>query len=117
MRVLHRLDLTFTALPFPPPCAVEKEKTHLEVPLEENVNRRVLEEGSVEARTIEDAIAVLRYVAVSQQRSPLKVLLPFREILADPPPELAPLYALIVSSCLNSKNRTCPLACCSLESI
>ncbi|NXY18941.1 CC124 protein, partial [Atrichornis clamosus] len=38
---------------------VEKEKTHLEVPLEENLNRRVLEEGSVEARTIEDAIAVL----------------------------------------------------------
>ncbi|XP_010075613.1 PREDICTED: coiled-coil domain-containing protein 124, partial [Pterocles gutturalis] len=39
--------------------SVEKEKTHLEVPLEENINRRVLEEGSVEARTIEDAIAVL----------------------------------------------------------
>ncbi|XP_068027044.1 coiled-coil domain-containing protein 124 [Melanerpes formicivorus] len=38
---------------------VEKEKTHLEVPLEENINRRSLEEGSVEARTIEDAIAVL----------------------------------------------------------
>lgn len=30
------------------------------MPLEENVNRRVLEEGSLEARTIEDAIAVLR---------------------------------------------------------
>ncbi|KFO89382.1 Coiled-coil domain-containing protein 124, partial [Buceros rhinoceros silvestris] len=45
----------------------EKEKTHLEVPLEENINRRVLEEGSVEARTIEDAIAVPRYVAVSFQ--------------------------------------------------
>lgn len=30
------------------------------MPLEENVNRRVMEEGSVEARTIEDAIAVLR---------------------------------------------------------
>lgn len=42
----------------PPPA--EKAKSHLEVPLEENVNRRVLEEGSVEARTIEDAIAVLR---------------------------------------------------------
>ena len=27
------------------------------------MNRRVLEEGSVEARTIEDAIAVLRYPA------------------------------------------------------
>ncbi|XP_074060952.1 coiled-coil domain-containing protein 124 [Macrotis lagotis] len=38
---------------------VEKPKSHLEVPLEENVNRRVSDEGSVEARTIEDAIAVL----------------------------------------------------------
>lgn len=28
--------------------------------MEENLNRRVLEEGSVEARTIEEAIAVLR---------------------------------------------------------
>ncbi|KAK2087703.1 hypothetical protein P7K49_033610 [Saguinus oedipus] len=44
----------------PPPPGTEKAKSHLEVPLEENVNRRVLEEGSVEARTIEDAIAVLR---------------------------------------------------------
>lgn len=35
-----------------------KEKSHLEVPLEENVNR-VIDEGTVEARTIEDAIAVL----------------------------------------------------------
>ncbi|XP_027709011.1 coiled-coil domain-containing protein 124 isoform X1 [Vombatus ursinus] len=38
---------------------VDKPKSHLEVPLEENVNRRVPEEGSVEARTIEDAIAAL----------------------------------------------------------
>ncbi|XP_063313393.1 coiled-coil domain-containing protein 124 [Pelobates fuscus] len=38
---------------------VEKPKTHIEMPLEENVNRRVLEEGEVEARTVEDAIAVL----------------------------------------------------------
>ncbi|KAL2090329.1 hypothetical protein ACEWY4_015017 [Coilia grayii] len=37
----------------------EKEKSHLEMPLEENVNRIIPEEGSVEARTIEDAIAVL----------------------------------------------------------
>ncbi len=37
------------------------EKTHLDMPLEENVNRIVLEEGTVEARNIEDAIAVLRY--------------------------------------------------------
>ncbi|XP_034737579.1 coiled-coil domain-containing protein 124 [Etheostoma cragini] len=36
-----------------------KEKSHLEVPLEENVNRIILEEGTVEARTVEDAIAVL----------------------------------------------------------
>lgn len=37
------------------------EKSHLEIPLEENVNRVILAEGTVEARTIEDAIAVLRY--------------------------------------------------------
>lgn len=37
------------------------EKTHLETPLEENVNRIVPDEGAVEARTIEDAISVLRY--------------------------------------------------------
>ncbi|XP_012695060.1 coiled-coil domain-containing protein 124 [Clupea harengus] len=42
-----------------PPEAVEKEKSHLETPLEENVNRIIPEEGSVEARTIEDAISVL----------------------------------------------------------
>lgn len=39
--------------------AVEKQKSHLDVPLEENINRRVLEEDAVEARNIEDAIAVL----------------------------------------------------------
>ncbi|XP_030396193.1 coiled-coil domain-containing protein 124 [Gopherus evgoodei] len=38
---------------------VEKQKSHLDIPLEENINRRVVEEGTVEARTIEDAIAVL----------------------------------------------------------
>lgn len=37
----------------------EKDKTHLDMPLEENINRIVPEEGTVEARTIEDAIAVL----------------------------------------------------------
>lgn len=37
----------------------EKEKTHLDMPLEENINRIIPEEGTVEARTIEDAIAVL----------------------------------------------------------
>ncbi|XP_035633618.1 coiled-coil domain-containing protein 124-like [Oncorhynchus keta] len=37
----------------------EKEKSHLETPLEENVNRVIPEEGVVEARTIEDAIAML----------------------------------------------------------
>ncbi|CAL8272425.1 unnamed protein product [Arctogadus glacialis] len=36
-----------------------KEKSHLETPLEENVNRIEPEEGSVAARTIEDAISVL----------------------------------------------------------
>ncbi|XP_053822132.1 coiled-coil domain-containing protein 124 [Vidua chalybeata] len=39
--------------------AAEKEKSHLELPLEENVNRRLPEEGAVEARSIEDAIAAL----------------------------------------------------------
>ncbi|KAK6320475.1 coiled-coil domain-containing protein 124-like [Coregonus clupeaformis] len=37
----------------------EKEKSHLESPLEENVNRIIPEEGAVEARSIEDAIAML----------------------------------------------------------
>lgn len=41
--------------------AVEKAKSHLELPLEENLNRRLQEEGSLEARTVEDAIAVLRW--------------------------------------------------------
>ncbi|MEQ2273526.1 hypothetical protein XENORESO_005321 [Xenotaenia resolanae] len=36
-----------------------KEKSHLETPLEENINRVIAEEGTEEARTIEDAIAVL----------------------------------------------------------
>ncbi|XP_061593181.1 coiled-coil domain-containing protein 124 [Cololabis saira] len=36
-----------------------KEQNHLETPLEENVNRIIPEEGTMEARTIEDAIAVL----------------------------------------------------------
>uniref|UniRef100_A0A8C1Y502 Coiled-coil domain containing 124 n=1 Tax=Cyprinus carpio TaxID=7962 RepID=A0A8C1Y502_CYPCA len=35
------------------------EKSHLEMPLEENINQIVPEEGTMEARTIEDAIAVL----------------------------------------------------------
>ncbi|KAL9825434.1 coiled-coil domain-containing protein 124 isoform 2-T3 [Geothlypis trichas] len=39
--------------------AGEKEKSHLELPLEENLNRRLPEEGSVEARSIEDAITAL----------------------------------------------------------
>ncbi|RXM98397.1 Sodium/iodide cotransporter [Acipenser ruthenus] len=37
-----------------------KANSYLDGPLEENVNRIIPEEGSVEARTIEDAIAVLR---------------------------------------------------------
>ncbi|KAJ7308163.1 hypothetical protein JRQ81_008679 [Phrynocephalus forsythii] len=40
-------------------AAAKKQKSPPEAPLEENINRRVLEEGAVEARTIEDAIAVL----------------------------------------------------------
>jgi len=36
-----------------------KEKSHLDTPLEENINRIIPEEGTEEARTIEDAIAVL----------------------------------------------------------
>ncbi|XP_010869734.2 coiled-coil domain-containing protein 124 [Esox lucius] len=36
-----------------------KEKSHLETPLEENVNRVIPEEGAVEARSVEDAIAML----------------------------------------------------------
>ncbi|KAL7993066.1 hypothetical protein Chor_017322 [Crotalus horridus] len=47
----------------------EKPKSHLELPLEENLNRRVLEEGAVEARTIEEAIAVLS-VAEDLDRHP-----------------------------------------------
>ncbi|XP_073514893.1 coiled-coil domain-containing protein 124 [Phyllobates terribilis] len=40
-------------------AAVENPKTHLEMPLEENLNRRVLDEGEVEARSVEEAIAAL----------------------------------------------------------
>uniref|UniRef100_A0A3P9NR68 Coiled-coil domain containing 124 n=1 Tax=Poecilia reticulata TaxID=8081 RepID=A0A3P9NR68_POERE len=35
------------------------KKSHLDTPLEENINRVIAEEGSVEARTIEEAISVL----------------------------------------------------------
>ncbi|CAO2612509.1 Coiled-coil domain-containing protein 124 [Lemmus lemmus] len=48
---------------------VEKVKSHLELPLEENLNRRAQEEGSLEARTVEDAIAVLS-VAEDADRHP-----------------------------------------------
>ncbi|XP_061831952.1 coiled-coil domain-containing protein 124 [Nerophis lumbriciformis] len=47
-----------------------QEKSHLETPLEENVNRIVLEEGTAEARTIEDAIAVLSVVPEDLDRHP-----------------------------------------------
>ncbi|XP_077109450.1 coiled-coil domain-containing protein 124 [Ranitomeya variabilis] len=40
-------------------AVVESSKTHLELPLEENVNRRVVEEGEIEARSVEEAIAAL----------------------------------------------------------
>ncbi|KAM9329079.1 coiled-coil domain-containing protein 124 [Gastrophryne carolinensis] len=49
--------------------AVEKPKTIQEMPLEENVNRRVLAEGEVEARSVEDAIAALS-VAKDLDRHP-----------------------------------------------
>lgn len=38
---------------------IKPKESHLEIPLEENVNRIVPEEGTVEARTIEDAISLL----------------------------------------------------------
>ncbi|NXI75221.1 C124A protein, partial [Rhipidura dahli] len=47
----------------------EKEKSHLELPLEENLNRQLPEEGAVEARSIEDAIAALS-VSQAQERHP-----------------------------------------------
>ncbi|XP_078526203.1 coiled-coil domain-containing protein 124 [Lissotriton helveticus] len=49
--------------------SAEKPKSHIETPLEENINRRVLEEGTVEARTVEDAISVLS-VAEELDRHP-----------------------------------------------
>uniref|UniRef100_A0AAY5L2X5 Coiled-coil domain-containing protein n=1 Tax=Esox lucius TaxID=8010 RepID=A0AAY5L2X5_ESOLU len=45
--------------PPPPPLFLSTEKSHLETPLEENVNRVIPEEGAVEARSVEDAIAML----------------------------------------------------------
>lgn len=53
-KIRHKFSLV--KMNFPP-----KEMSHLEIPLEENVNRITPDEGTVEARTIEDAIAVLRY--------------------------------------------------------
>ncbi|XP_008331606.1 coiled-coil domain-containing protein 124 [Cynoglossus semilaevis] len=47
-----------------------KEKSHLETPLEENVNKIVLEEGTIEARTIEDAISVLSTGPEDMDRHP-----------------------------------------------
>ncbi|XP_006895728.1 PREDICTED: coiled-coil domain-containing protein 124-like [Elephantulus edwardii] len=48
----------------------EKARSHLDVPLEENVNCRVLEDSSVEARTIENAIAMLSVVEEAADRHP-----------------------------------------------
>uniref|UniRef100_A0A4W5R3Y1 Coiled-coil domain containing 124 n=1 Tax=Hucho hucho TaxID=62062 RepID=A0A4W5R3Y1_9TELE len=50
--------LLYSYVPFLP-MFVSTEKSHLESPLEENVNRIIPEEGAVDARSIEDAIAVL----------------------------------------------------------
>ncbi|XP_029003355.1 coiled-coil domain-containing protein 124 [Betta splendens] len=47
-----------------------KEKSHLETPLEENVNRIVPDEGTLEARTIEDAISVLSVGPEDMDRHP-----------------------------------------------
>ncbi|XP_077441291.1 coiled-coil domain-containing protein 124 [Vanacampus margaritifer] len=47
-----------------------KEKSHLEIPLEENINRIIQEEGTVEARTVEDAIAVLSIAPEDLDRHP-----------------------------------------------
>ncbi|KAM4549351.1 coiled-coil domain-containing protein 124 [Odontesthes bonariensis] len=47
-----------------------REKSHLETPLEENINRVIAEEGNVEARTIEDAIAVLSTGPEDMDRHP-----------------------------------------------
>lgn len=57
--------------------AAEKEKSHLELPLEENLNRRLPEEGAVEARSIEEAIAALRYLGIPGNSSfPWEFLIP-----------------------------------------
>ncbi|XP_067872105.1 coiled-coil domain-containing protein 124-A-like isoform X2 [Heterodontus francisci] len=45
-----------------------KQMSHLEMPLEENINRIVPEEGQVDARTIEDAIAALRTLLRSREQ-------------------------------------------------
>ncbi|XP_011613326.1 coiled-coil domain-containing protein 124 [Takifugu rubripes] len=47
-----------------------KEMSHLEIPLEENINRIVPDEGTVEARTIEDAIAALSTGPEDQDHHP-----------------------------------------------
>ncbi|XP_076583391.1 coiled-coil domain-containing protein 124 [Chaetodon auriga] len=47
-----------------------KEKSHLEAPLEENVNRIIPDEGTIEARTIEDAIAALSTEPVDLDHHP-----------------------------------------------
>ncbi|XP_034035922.1 coiled-coil domain-containing protein 124 [Thalassophryne amazonica] len=47
-----------------------KEMSHMEIPLEENVNRIIPDEGTVEARSIEDAIAVLSTGPEEMERHP-----------------------------------------------
>lgn len=58
---------------------VSTEKSQLESPLEENVNRIIPEEGAVDARSIEDAIAVLRYRIL--KRHNLSMLPPTKAML------------------------------------
>lgn len=71
MHLVLLIDYFLTGLMYP---FESTEKSHLDVPLEENVNRIVPEEGTVEARTIEDAIAVLRYPAVMYSFEEIKRL-------------------------------------------
>lgn len=45
----------------------QKERSHLELPLEENRNRRPPDEGALEARSVEEAIAALSVAAPSER--------------------------------------------------
>ncbi|XP_032938379.1 coiled-coil domain-containing protein 124-like isoform X3 [Catharus ustulatus] len=76
--------------------AAEKDKSHLELPLEENLNRRLPEEGAVEARSIEEAIAAL---SVSQplERHPERTVHPCPVSIPVPCPSLSCVHPCPVS--------------------